>query len=679
MLTLLIAGSVVSLGTLAWSSTASGDPDPVSVAIAASANPSPLGQDITYTVTLVTPDAGPLDPADTVDLQDNGNSISGCAGLSPSPTATPGTYTVTCDEATGNLNVGDRSITAYFNGDPNYNPNMGSTTETISPGATITTITSPSAGSSVSYGNEGNNSINVSVVAPGVTNQSPSNSVDIYSGTPGPNTYLCTAYVGGSGNGQSTGNCWINSTTLQSGSYTLEAVYSGDNNFAGSDSTPQEFTVSQVTSQMESFAVPGYAFYGAENGNFFIVGVGGGNNGNPTGDATVTAGGVSLIAPGTCPVGNGGGNPCYIDSATALPASTTPYTVTASYAGDANFTPASVTSSLLVLPATTTTALAVTPGSALSNNEGSLSISATVTSGTTGAPSGSIAVQHGGILVCTISDLTPVGTNAATGTCPALNDNQLPPGGYALTANYPGDGNYQSSVSSALALTVTSTVVPTAGDPQPDVACGDGVGDVAFICALYQDVLGRPADAAGLATFTGQLSAGTSRSTVAEELLTSTEYRQDLITSYYQQYLGRPADAGGIATFLTLFSQGASAGNIQAAIIGSAEFANRSGGSDGGFVAALYQDLLNRPVDAAGLATFTGQLATGTTRRAVVEELLTSTEYRSDLIASYYQTYLDRPADGGGISTFLGQFAQGASNDAVQAALLSSAEFYAES
>jgi hypothetical protein len=678
-LALLIASSAISLGTLAWASTASGDPDPVTVDIAASANPSPLGQDITYTVTLVTPDAGPLDPADTVDLQDNGNSINGCTGLSPSPTTTPGTYTVTCDEPTNNLNVSDRSITAYFNGDPNYNPNMGSTTETISPAATVTTITSPSAGSSVSYGNEGNNSINVSVVAPGITNQSPSNNVDVYSGTPGPDTYLCTAYVGGSGNGQSTGNCWINSTTLASGSYTLEAVYSGDNNFAGSDSTPQEFTVSQVTSQMESFAVPGYAFYGAENGNFFIVGVGGGNNGDPTGDATVTAGGVSLIAPGTCPVGNGGGNPCYIDSATALPASTTPYTVTASYAGDVNFTPASVTSSLLVLPATTTTALAVTPGSALSNNEGSLSISATVTSGTTGAPSGSIAVQHGGTLVCTMTDLTPVGTNAATGTCPALNDNQLPPGGYALTANYPGDGNYQSSVSSALALTVTSTFVPTAGDPQPDITCSDGVGDVAFICALYQDVLGRPADAAGLATFTGQLSAGTSRSTVAEELLTSTEYRQDLIASYYQQYLGRPADGGGIATFLTLFSHGASAENVQAAIMGSAEFANRSGGSDDGFVAALYQDLLNRPVDAAGLATFTGQLATGTSRSAVVEELLTSTEYRNDLIASYYQAYLDRPADGGGISTFLGQFAQGASNDAVQASLLGSAEFYADS
>ncbi len=306
--------------------------------ITPAANPSPLGQDITYTITLVTPDSGPLDPADKVDLQDNGNYINGCIGLSPNPTATPGTYSVTCDETGNNLSVGDRSITATFDGDPNYNPNVGSTTETITPGDTITTIISPSAGSSVSYGNEGNNSLNVSVDAPGVTNQSPSGSVDIFSGSPGPDTYLCTAYVGGSGNGQSTRNCYINSTTLQSGSYSLEAVYNGDNNFAGSESTPQTFTVNQVTSQMESFAVPGYAFYGAENGNFFIVGVGGGNNGCPTGDATVTAGGVSLIAPDTCSVGNGGGNPCYIDSATAPPASTTPYTVTASYDGDNNFT-----------------------------------------------------------------------------------------------------------------------------------------------------------------------------------------------------------------------------------------------------------------------------------------------------------------------------------------------------
>ncbi len=679
VLTLLIAGSALSLGTVAWSSTASGDPDPVTLTIVASADPSPLGQDVTYTVTLVTPDAGMLDPADTVDLQDNGNYITGCTGLTPNPSATPGTYTVTCDETTGNLYVGDRSITASFNGDPNYNPNLTTTTETIGLADTVTTITSPSAGSSVGYGNEGNNSLNVSVDAPGVTDQSPSGSVDLFSGTPGPDTYLCTAYLGGSGNGQSTGNCYINSTTLESGSYTLEAVYNGDNNFNGSTSSPQQFTIDEVTSQMEAFPVPGYAFYGAENGNFFIVGVGGGGNGNPSGYATLTADGVSLLAPGTCSVGNGGGNPCYLDSATALPASSTPYTVTASYAGDNNFTPVSTTSSLLVLPATTTTTLTVTPNTAPSNNETSVSIAATVTSGTTGAPTGSVAILHGGALVCTIADLTPSSANAATGSCPALSASQLPPGTYALTADYPGDGNYQSSVSSAQSLTLSSTLLPTGDVPQPGETCGNTLGDAAFICALYQDVLGRTADATGLATYETQLSTGTPRAAVAEELLTSTEHRRDLIASYYEQYLGRAADNGGFTTFLTLFAQGGSDESVQAAILGSTEYANRSGGSDSAFVGALYQNLLNRPVDSAGLATFTGQLAAGTTRTAVAAELLSSTEYRSDLINSYYEAYLGRPADSSGIATFVGLFAHGASNNAVQADLLSSEEFYAGS
>jgi hypothetical protein len=264
-------------------------------------------------------------------------------------------------------------------------------------------------------------------------------------------------------------------------------------------------------------------------------------------------------------------------------------------------------------------------------------------------------------------------TNAATGSCPALSDVALPPGSYALTANYPSDGNYQRSVSSAQPLTVTTTLLTTGAFPQPAATCGDP-GGAAFICALYQAALGRTADPSGLSIYQAQLTAGTSRRAVAEELLTSTEYRRDLVASYYQQYLGRPADAGGIATFVNMFTQGADAESVQAAIIASAEFADRSGGSDSGFVAALYQDLLNRPVDAGGLATFAEQLATGISRTAVAEELLTSAEYRSDLVASYSQSYLGRPADGGGITTFLAQFAPGASNDAVQAALLGSGE-----
>jgi hypothetical protein len=59
--------------------------------------------------------------------------------------------------------------------------------------------------------------------------------------------------------------------------------------------------------------------------------------------------------------------------------------------------------------------------------------------------------------------------------------------------------------------------------------------------------------------------------------------------------------------------------------------------------------------------------------------LISSTEYRSDLIDSYDEAYLGQPADGGGISTFLAQFALGATNNEIQASFLASGEFYAES
>ena len=88
---------------------------------------------------------------------------------------------------------------------------------------------------------------------------------------------------------------YINNGQINAGLYVLTATYGGDNNFAGSSSSPQDFTIDQVTSQMQAFPVPGYAFYGAENGNFFITGVGGGNGGNPTGFFTITADGVQAL------------------------------------------------------------------------------------------------------------------------------------------------------------------------------------------------------------------------------------------------------------------------------------------------------------------------------------------------------------------------------------------------
>jgi hypothetical protein len=452
----LTAAVAVLLVTLGWCPSAFALPGgvPVSITVSSSLNPSTYDQSVTYTATLTTSDSGSLDSGDNIEFRDGVGDIPGCNSQALASTSTAGMYTATCSESAVSMSIGSHGITAEFAGDLTYAPASDSLTQTVNKATTNTVITSPSPGSSVTYGNESQNSLNVTVSAPGVSDFSPSGNVDLYDGVPGPATYLCTAFLAGNGSGQSSGNCYINNAQLNAGLYSLNASYGGDFNFTGSSSVPQDFTVDQVTTQMQLFPVPGYAFYGAENGNFFITGGGGGNGGNPTGFFTITTHGVNLVAPHTCSAGNGGGNPCFIDSATALPASPTTYQVTASYPGDANFTADSATVPLTIFPASSSTRLNVSPSTAAFGDESSVGISATVTSGTTGSPSGSVTVQNGGTTVCTLS-LKASGPSTATGSC-TLSDTQLSLGAYSLTADYPGDGNYQSSVSSAQPLNITT-------------------------------------------------------------------------------------------------------------------------------------------------------------------------------------------------------------------------------
>ena len=183
---------------------------PVTIVVSSTANPSTFDQDVTYTATLTTSDSGNLDTPDTIEFQDNGGDISGCGFQALASTATAGTYVATCDESASNMSVGSHNITASFPGDSVYDQGFGSLSQTVNQAPTLTVITSPSPGSSVMYGNEGQNSLNFTVSAPDVSDNSPSGSVNLYDGVPGPDTYLCTGYLGGSGPGQSGGNCYLN-------------------------------------------------------------------------------------------------------------------------------------------------------------------------------------------------------------------------------------------------------------------------------------------------------------------------------------------------------------------------------------------------------------------------------------------------------------------------------------
>jgi hypothetical protein len=217
----------------------------------------------------------------------------------------------------------------------------------------------------------------------------------------------------------------------------------------------------------------------------------------------------------------------------------------------------------------------------------------------------------------------------------------------------------------------TFTVQDTVVDPP-----FPGTANQLFVGQLYQDVLGRPADDAGLAAWSGLLDQGVSRSQVVHALLTSPEYRALEVEGLYRQYLHREADASGLADFSQFLAGGGTVEQAAALLAGSAEYYQaRGGGSDAGFLAALYQDGLGRPADAPGQAAFQAALAGGWSRGQVAAALFTSTEYREQLVQADYQRFLLRAADDAGLDAFMAALQGGARDEDVLAALADSAEY----
>ena len=116
---------------------------------------------------------------------------------------------------------------------------------------------------------------------------------------------------------------------------------------------------------------------------------------------------------------------------------------------------------------------------------------------------------------------------------------------------------------------------------------------------------------------------------------------------------------------------------MAAIIIGSPEFfQNQGGGTTDGFLSALYQDALNRAIDSAGRANWLQAFANGATSSQVAGAILTSLEYRRDLVASFYTQFLLRPPDPGGLNGWVNLLAQGVRDETVIADIIGSPEYF---
>ena len=383
------------------------------------------------------------------------------------------------------------------------------------PGSTITTITSHLPNPSVV-----DQAVTVTFTVTSATG-TPTGNVTVSDGVDS-----CVGTV-------SAGTCNITLTTL--GARTLTATYAGDTNFSGSTSAGvahpvnSTTTTTTITSDLPDPSVIGQAV----TVNFTVTSA----TGTPTGNVTVSDGVdtcVGTVAAGTCNI-----------TLTTVGART----LTATYAGDTNFSGSTSagTAHTVNQASTTTTITSDIPDPSVVGQTATVTFTVAVNAPGSGTPSGNVTVSD--------SVDSCVGT-VITGTC---NITLTTLGARTLTATFAGNTNFAGSTSAGAAhtvdqasttttitsdipdpsvvgqtVTVNYTVISASGTPSGNVTVSDGVdsciGTVTTgTCNITLTTLGArtlTATYAGNTNFAGSASAGAAHT--VNQASTTTTITNDL-------------------------------------------------------------------------------------------------------------------------------------------------------
>jgi DNA-directed RNA polymerase subunit H (RpoH/RPB5) len=352
--------------------------------------------------------------------------------------------TVTLSAGTGKCSsvaapTGADVITGTYSGDSNFLASSGTTSLSVAQAAAKTTVTATP--SPASYGQVVTYKATIADATTGSTG-TPTGTVAITTGS----TALCTVTLSAG-----TGTC--TSAAAPTGSDTVTGTYSGDTNFLASSGTTS-LTVVQAGATTTVTATPPSDFYGqVVTYGATVADATSGSTGTPTGTVVITTGSTALCTV-TLSAGTG--------TCTSAAAPTGSDTVTGTYSGDTNFTGSSGTTS--VTAAQAASAVTVTSSKSSTTYGVKVTYSATVTDatpGSTGTPTGTVAITTGSTALCTVT------LSAGTGTC---TSNAAPAGSDSIIGSYSGDTNFVASTgsTSVVAKATTGTVVTATPSSSPD-------------------------------------------------------------------------------------------------------------------------------------------------------------------------------------------------------------------
>jgi hypothetical protein len=229
----------------------------------------------------------------------------------------------------------------------------------------------------------------------------------------------------------------------------------------------------------------------------------------------------------------------------------------------------------------------------------------------------------------------------------------------------------------------TVDVAATTGTTAP---ISNDSGTRGFVTRMYQVVLGREPDEAGLNDWVSQLESGKAKAAdIVTGFFNSREYKgknkknEEVVKDCYNAMLGRNPDAGGATYWKAIMDYGMTSDRVCAGFLGSQEFIAlaKSYGIQPGtitlknardlniertaFVYRLYQDCLNRQPDIAGLENWCQALTHGSGGTTVASGFVFSKEYKNKMASNeeyvdmLYHTIMGREPDAAGKADWLNQ------------------------
>ena len=228
---------------------------------------------------------------------------------------------------------------------------------------------------------------------------------------------------------------------LPVGTHLFTATYSGDSTFPGSASQPISVTVAKASPvcTLSSSLNPSLTVQGITFSNGLGVSV--------PADAIGPSGTINFYDGSTLIGSTSVSSQTGAISFPGFAAGSHPISV--SYLGDANFNGCtSLTLTQQVNKVSTQTALSSSSNPSLAGQ--SLTLTATITPGYPGSPSGSVIFYDKGV---------QLGSVIVTGSVAAFTTSSLAPGNHSLTASYSGDSNFLGSSSNTLAQGIQQATV----------------------------------------------------------------------------------------------------------------------------------------------------------------------------------------------------------------------------